>query len=343
MNLSESEFFSLSSQMSDRDVTIASLKEQLRQKDSELLVTRSERDKWQMKYEQLKMQQEAVELENQLLRNYLWLSWEKIKAFVACVKDIRLLGFLQSFMQKPPVVPARRLRDLDEVAHAPFAGTQRGARPREAAVGGDGLLGAGGVRRIVRRKRRLGEPRERARPARGLPEVRVGDALEREVARAEAALLRDAPARGAAGPAVLVVHPRAQAGLVHLVDARADAVEPRTAEVLGGEARAAVHEEAAEPHLAEDADLRAAFVRVEPGVPRPEGRPSEIGSRLREPGKDRFDGLHGRMVGIHGRKSPVRPQRGRAGERIPDPRLECQEKNIDNIRNRPVAAGAGIV
>ena len=63
MNLSESEFFSLSSQMSDRDVTIASLKEQLRQKDSELLVTRSERDKWQMKYEQLKMQQEAVELE----------------------------------------------------------------------------------------------------------------------------------------------------------------------------------------------------------------------------------------------------------------------------------------
>ena len=91
MNLSESEFFSLSSQMSDRDVTIASLKEQLRQKDSELLVTRSERDKWQMKYEQLKMQQEAVELENQLLRNYLWLSWEKIKAFVACVKDIRLL------------------------------------------------------------------------------------------------------------------------------------------------------------------------------------------------------------------------------------------------------------
>ena len=52
MNLSESEFFSLSSQMSDRDVTIASLKEQLRQKDSELLVTRSERDKWQMKYEQ---------------------------------------------------------------------------------------------------------------------------------------------------------------------------------------------------------------------------------------------------------------------------------------------------
>ena len=28
MNLSESEFFSLSSQMSDRDVTIASLKEQ---------------------------------------------------------------------------------------------------------------------------------------------------------------------------------------------------------------------------------------------------------------------------------------------------------------------------
>ena len=100
MNLSESEFFSLSSQMSDRDVTIASLKEQLRQKDNELLVTRSERDKWLMKYEQLKMQQEAVELENQLLRNYLWLSWEKIKAFVACVKDIRLLGFLQSFMQK---------------------------------------------------------------------------------------------------------------------------------------------------------------------------------------------------------------------------------------------------
>ena len=191
------------------------------------------------------------------------------------------------------VVPAARLRDLDEVPHAPLAGAQRGARPREAAVGGDGLLGAGGVRRIVRRERRLGEPRERARAARGLLEVRVGDALEREVARAEAARRRDAPARGAAGPAVLVVHPRAHAGPAGLVDARADAVEPLAPEVFGGEAGAAVHEEAAEAHLAERADLRAAFVRIEPGVPRPEGRPAEVGAGFDEAREDRRNGLHG--------------------------------------------------
>jgi hypothetical protein len=35
-----------------------------------------------------------------MLKNYLWLSWTKIKHFVAHVPDIRLVAFLQTFMQK---------------------------------------------------------------------------------------------------------------------------------------------------------------------------------------------------------------------------------------------------
>lgn len=100
MELSEKEFMSLSGQMSDRDVTIAALKGQVMQLERDLLVARSERDTWRQKFEALTMKQAATELENTLLRNYLWLSWSKIKDFMAHIRDIRLLAFLQTFMQK---------------------------------------------------------------------------------------------------------------------------------------------------------------------------------------------------------------------------------------------------
>lgn len=100
MELSEKEFLSLSSQMSDRDVKIAALENRAIQLERDLLVERAETEKWRQKYETLAIQQEAVELENQLLRNYLWLSWTKVKTFISHVKDISLIGFLQTFMQK---------------------------------------------------------------------------------------------------------------------------------------------------------------------------------------------------------------------------------------------------
>lgn len=100
MNLTEKEFMSLSSQMSDRDVKIAALEERVQQQDRELLTVRAERDEWRRKYEAAASKQATVELENHLLRSYLWLSWTKVRDFLKHVHDLRLLGLLLTFMQK---------------------------------------------------------------------------------------------------------------------------------------------------------------------------------------------------------------------------------------------------
>ena len=100
MELSEREFMSLSSQMSDRDVRIAALEMRLKEVERDLLVAQAERDEWKRKYEHAKVAHVATQFENAMLKNYLWLSWSKIKSFVACVTDIRLVSFLQTFMQK---------------------------------------------------------------------------------------------------------------------------------------------------------------------------------------------------------------------------------------------------
>ena len=100
MNLTEGEFLSLSSQMSDRDVKIAALVEQNRRQEQELLIARAEREEWKQKFERLQMTQEATEIENALLRSCLWLSWKKIKEFMSHVHDIHIVGLLQTFMLK---------------------------------------------------------------------------------------------------------------------------------------------------------------------------------------------------------------------------------------------------
>ena len=100
MELSEREFMSLSGQMSDRDVRIAALEMRLKEVERDLLVAQAERDEWKRKYEHAKVAHVATQFENAMLKNYLWLSWSKIKSFVACVTDIRLVSFLQTFMQK---------------------------------------------------------------------------------------------------------------------------------------------------------------------------------------------------------------------------------------------------
>ena len=117
MELSEREFMSLSGQMSDRDVRIAALEMRLKEVERDLLVARAERDEWRRKYELTEVTHAATELENAMLKNYLWLSWSKIKQFVANVGDIRLVSFLQTFMQKT-VDEAMGPRALDAINEA---------------------------------------------------------------------------------------------------------------------------------------------------------------------------------------------------------------------------------
>ena len=121
MNLTEKEFMSLSGQMSDRDVKIAALEKRVLQQDRELLVARAERDEWKRKYEDAMSRHVVVELENQLLRNYLWLSLKKVKDFMMHVHDIRLVGLLQTFMQKTvdDAMGARALEVINEVVVLP--------------------------------------------------------------------------------------------------------------------------------------------------------------------------------------------------------------------------------
>lgn len=121
MNLSDEEFLSLSGQMSDRDVKIAALTSELRQLERDLLVARAERDEWQRKYEQAEASNAATQFENAMLKNYLWLSWSKIKHFVAHVSDIRLLAFLQTFMQKTVSDPmdGKALEAINEAVELP--------------------------------------------------------------------------------------------------------------------------------------------------------------------------------------------------------------------------------
>ena len=121
MNLSDEEFLSLSGQMSDRDVKIAALENKVSQLEGELQVARAERDEWRRKYEQTEASNAATQFENAMLKNYLWLSWSKIKHFVAHVSDIRQLAFLQTFMQKTvsDTMGGKALEAINEAVELP--------------------------------------------------------------------------------------------------------------------------------------------------------------------------------------------------------------------------------
>ena len=56
-----------------------------------------------------------------MLKNYLWLSWSKIRNFVAHVSDIRLVAFLQTFMQKTvsDSMGGRALESINDVVELP--------------------------------------------------------------------------------------------------------------------------------------------------------------------------------------------------------------------------------
>ena len=121
MNLSDKEFMSLSGQMSDRDVKIAALENKVKQLEGDLQVARAERDEWKRRYEHAETAHAAAQFENAMLKNYLWLSWTKIKHFVAHVPDIRLVAFLQTFMQKTvsDTMGGKALEAINEAVELP--------------------------------------------------------------------------------------------------------------------------------------------------------------------------------------------------------------------------------
>ena len=121
MNLSDEEFLSLSGQMSDRDVKIATLENRVKQLERDLLVATAERDEWKRRYEHAETAHAAAQFENAMLKNYLWLSWTKIKHFVAHVSDIRLVAFLQTFMQKTvsDTMGGKALEAINEAVELP--------------------------------------------------------------------------------------------------------------------------------------------------------------------------------------------------------------------------------
>ena len=100
MNLSADEFLSLSTQLSDRDVRVMELEKQLKETREMLLVKEAENAALTQRLSEMEMINQATEIENTYLKQYLWLSWTKIKNFMAHIHDIRLLAFLQTFMLK---------------------------------------------------------------------------------------------------------------------------------------------------------------------------------------------------------------------------------------------------
>lgn len=154
MNLSADEFLSLSTQLSDRDVKMAELEKQLIQKDEMLLIKDAEIVALTQRMAELEQINEATEIENRYLKQYLWLSWTKIKHFMAHIHDIRLVAFLQTFMLKTVSenMGSRALEAINEAVQLPDEeerrsttiqaeqvimennGTVNGPKPRETAT-----------------------------------------------------------------------------------------------------------------------------------------------------------------------------------------------------------------
>ena len=119
MNLSAEEFMSLSNQLSDRDVKTAELEMQLQQVRQLLTLKEAENQSLAQRLAEMEQIHAATELENAYLKRYLWLSWSKIKSFLSHIHDIRLLAFLQTFMQKTvsEEMGAKALEVINEVVN----------------------------------------------------------------------------------------------------------------------------------------------------------------------------------------------------------------------------------
>ena len=170
MNLSADEFMSLSNQLSDRDVRVADLEQQLQilnqqlqNIQNELALKTFENESLIQKLSTMESKHMATEIENAYLKRYLWLSFSKIKNFMSCIHDIQLLAFLQTFMQKTvsEEMGPRALEVINEAVQLPKDeekpethdthihadqvimennGTVNGPKPRESATKTDKMV-----------------------------------------------------------------------------------------------------------------------------------------------------------------------------------------------------------
>lgn len=121
MELSDNEFESQYRRLRERDDRIIRLEERNRQLEKDLEAVRNECAEWKCKYEQSQLIGSSIDKENVMLRKYLLLSWTKIKEFVTRVGDIRLVSFLQTFLQKTSAdeMGVHALEDINKVVELP--------------------------------------------------------------------------------------------------------------------------------------------------------------------------------------------------------------------------------
>ena len=92
MDLTMDEFMRLADDKSQQAMRIAELERQL-------AVKTSENTRLTETVKVLEAANMAAKLENMMLRNYITLSVEKIKAFVGCLKGIERFAFLKTFLE----------------------------------------------------------------------------------------------------------------------------------------------------------------------------------------------------------------------------------------------------
>lgn len=180
-------------------------------------------------------------------------------AFVGDAQEFRGGFGIEGVEVSAAVEERMGLYGFDAEADETFAGSEGGVAAAQAAVAEEVESPEGGGEKSERAFERLGG------------ELPGGEDFAAEVAHAEFGVLGGEAAGGAAGPAVFVVEPAFEAFVAGFIRAGFDGGEPFGAHVFRGEAGAAVHEEAAETHIGQDADLAAEFGGVQLAVPGPEG------------------------------------------------------------------------
>lgn len=100
MQISYDDFEKLSSVISDRDVCNARLEAELEAKDLLIKAAEEKVRRLETKCGELMQMATTLDIENAYLKNYLWLSWSKIRQFMMGLHDFGKVAFLQTFMQK---------------------------------------------------------------------------------------------------------------------------------------------------------------------------------------------------------------------------------------------------
>jgi hypothetical protein len=98
MDISYEEFRGLSQELTDKEVCIAQLRNELEATREKLEEERLKNSVLQDENYMLKAQRDKVEFENSVLRKYILLSKEKIAEFVRTLRNINHWAFLRAFV-----------------------------------------------------------------------------------------------------------------------------------------------------------------------------------------------------------------------------------------------------